>query len=124
PGSPLLDRAIQQTYPPGSTFKVITAAAALESGRFTPSSQLPAPDQLSLPQTTHKLQNFEGEQCNGGGSISLAEALRVSCNTAFGGLGLRLGQGPLRKQADAFGFGRSLSIPMGVARSVYPDNIS
>jgi peptidoglycan glycosyltransferase len=124
PGSPLLDRAIQQTYPPGSTFKVITAAAALESGRFTPSSQLPAPNELSLPQTTHKLQNFQGEQCNGGGNISLADALRVSCNTAFGGLGLRLGQDAIRKQATAFGFGSSVSIPMGVARSVYPDNIS
>ena len=124
PGNPLLDRAISQTYPPGSTFKVITTAAALSSGRFTPSSQLPAPDQLSLPQTTHKLENFEGEQCNGGGNISLADALRVSCNTAFGGLGLRLGQGEIRKQANAFGFDRSLSIPMGVSRSIYPDNIS
>jgi penicillin-binding protein A len=123
-GSPLLDRAIQQSYPPGSTFKVITAAAALESRRFTPSSQLQAPDQLSLPQTTHKLQNFQGEQCNGGRPISLFDALRVSCNTAFGGLGLRLGQSALRKQAAAFGFGSSLEIPMGVARSVYPDNLS
>jgi peptidoglycan glycosyltransferase len=123
-GSPLLDRAIQQTYPPGSTFKVITAAAALESGRFTPSSQLQAPNQLKLPQTTHTLQNFQGEQCNGGQPISLFDALRVSCNTAFGGLGLRLGQGEIRKQADAFGFGSSVSIPMTVASSVYPDNIS
>ena len=124
PGSPLLDRAISQTYPPGSTFKVITTAAALSSGRFTPSSQLPAPNELSLPQTTHKLQNFQGEQCNGGRDISLADALRVSCNTAFGGLGLRLGQSEIRKQANAFGFDRSLSIPMSVSRSIYPDNIS
>ncbi len=124
PASPLLDRAISQTYPPGSTFKVITTAAALASGRFTPSSQLPAPNELSLPQTTHKLQNFQGEQCNGGGNISLADALRVSCNTAFGGLGLRLGQSEIRKQANAFGFDHSLSIPMGVARSSYPSNLS
>jgi penicillin-binding protein A len=124
PGSPLLDRAVSQTYPPGSTFKVITTAAALSSGRFSPSSQLPAPNELSLPQTTHKLQNFQGEQCNGGRDISLADALRVSCNTAFGGLGLRLGQNEIRKQANAFGFDHALSIPMGVARSIYPDNIS
>lgn len=124
PNSPLIDRAIQQTYPPGSTFKVITAAAALASGRFTPSSQLPAPNELTLPQTTHKLQNFQGEQCNGGGSISLADALRVSCNTAFGGLGLRLGQDAIRKQAQAFGFGSSVSIPMDAAPSTYPDNLS
>ena len=123
PGSPLLDRAISQTYPPGSTFKVVTAAAALSSGRFTPSSQLPAPDKLSLPQTTHKLQNFEGEQCGGSGRISLADALRISCNTAFGGLGLRLGADALNDQASAFGFGTSLSIPMSVAPSVFPSDI-
>src|SRR3954454_15924069 len=104
--SPLLNRAISQSYPPGSTFKVVTAAAALSSGRFSPSSQLPAPDQLTLPQTTHKLQNFQGEQCSGGSQISLADALRVSCNTAFGGLGLRLGADTMRKQAEAFGFGK------------------
>lgn len=123
-GAPLLDRAIQQTYPPGSTFKVITAAAALESGRFTPTSQLKAPNQLQLPQTTHTLQNFQGEECNGGQPISLFDALRISCNTAFGGLGLQLGQSTIRRQAEAFGFGSSLSIPMGVAHSVFPDNLS
>lgn len=122
-GSPLLDRAISQTYPPGSTFKVVTAAAALSSGRFTPSSLLPAPNQLSLPQTTHKLQNFQGEQCTGGSQITLADALRVSCNTAFGGLGLKLDGAALKRQADAFGFNTSRSIPMTVAKSVFPSDI-
>jgi len=121
--APLLDRAISQTYPPGSTFKVITAAAALSSGRFQPSSLLDAPNQLSLPQTTHKLQNFQGEQCGGGGRITLTQALTVSCNTAFGGLGLRLGAARIKQQAEAFGFGRSLSIPMPVAHSVFPGSI-
>jgi penicillin-binding protein A len=122
--SPLLNRAISQTYPPGSTFKVVTAAAALSSGRFSPGSQLPAPDQLELPQTTHKLQNFEGEQCSGGSRISLADALRVSCNTAFGALGLRLGADTIRKQAEAFGFGDDIGVPMRVAPSRFPDDIS
>ena len=123
PGDPLLNRAIQQTYPPGSTFKVVTTAAALSSGRFTPDSPLPAPNQLTLPQTTHKLQNFQGETCAGGGQISLADALRVSCNTAFGALGLKLGGDEIRKQAEAFGFGKSLSIPLDVARSRFPQTI-
>jgi peptidoglycan glycosyltransferase len=122
--SPLLNRAISQTYPPGSTFKVITAAAALSSGRYQPSSQLPAPDKLSLPQTTHKLENFQGEQCTGGGQISLADALRVSCNTAFGALGLRLGGDTIKKQADAFGFGKDIQVPMPVAPSVFPGDVS
>jgi peptidoglycan glycosyltransferase len=123
PDSPMLNRAINQTYPPGSTFKVITTAAALSSGRFTPDSQLPAPDKLSLPQTTHKLSNFQGETCGSGGRISLADALRISCNTAYGALGLRLGGDTLRKQAEAFGFGQSLDIPLFVTPSRFPTDI-
>jgi peptidoglycan glycosyltransferase len=122
--SPLLNRAISQSYPPGSTFKVVTAAAALSSGRFSPSSMLPAPDQLTLPQTTHKLQNFEGEQCSGGSQISLADALRVSCNTAFGALGLRLGGDTLNKQAEAFGFGKDVRVPMLAAPSQFPADVT
>jgi peptidoglycan glycosyltransferase len=123
PNAPLLNRAISQTYPPGSTFKVVTTAAALSSGRFTPGSKLPAPDKLTLPQTTHKLQNFQGEQCGGGGQITLSDALRVSCNTAYGALGLKLGADTLRKQAEAFGFGRSLSLPLRVSPSRFPTDI-
>jgi peptidoglycan glycosyltransferase len=122
PDAPLLDRAISQTYPPGSTFKVVTAAAALSNG-FRPSSMLDAPDQLSLPQTTHKLQNFQGETCDGGGRISLADALRVSCNTAFGALGLKLGAAHIRAQAEAFGINKSLSIGLPVATSRFPADI-
>jgi penicillin-binding protein A len=120
PSSPLLNRAISQTYPPGSTFKVITAAAALSSGKFNPQSQIPAPNQLTLPETTHKLQNFQGETCPGGGHISLSDALRVSCNTAFGWLGMRVGPSALKQQADAFGFDKSLSVPMATAASRFP----
>jgi peptidoglycan glycosyltransferase len=122
--APLLNRALNQAYPPGSTFKVITTAAALSSGDYTPQSRIPAPDRLTLPQTTAKLQNFEGEQCAGGGSISLADALRISCNTAFGGLGMELGQDALREQAEAFGFGRSLDLPLPVSRSVFPSDLA
>jgi peptidoglycan glycosyltransferase len=121
--APLLNRATSQTYPPGSTFKVITTAAALSSGRFQPSSTLPAPNQLQLPETTHTLQNFQGEQCGAGNRISLADALRVSCNTAFGALGLRLGADALRAQAEKFGFGSSLTIPLPVVASRFPSDV-
>lgn len=119
PGDPLLDRAISQTYPPGSTFKVITTAAALSSGRYTPSSQIPAPSQLTFPNTSHTLSNFQGETCPGAGSISLTEALKVSCNTAYGGLGEKLGSAAIARQAEAFGFGKSVDIPMTVTPSHY-----
>jgi peptidoglycan glycosyltransferase len=122
PGDPLLNRALNQTYPPGSTFKVVTTAAALSSGKYTPNSLVDAPNALSLPQTTHKLTNFAGETCGPGGRITLTLALTVSCNTAYGGLGLKLGADALSKQAQAFGFGRSVKTPLVSSPSRFSDN--
>ena len=117
PDDPLIDRSISSLYPPGSTFKVITSAAALSSGKFNPQSMLPGPKELKLPQTTVTLGNDEGTACTGSGQISLTDALRVSCNTAFGALGLSLGDQALREQAQKFGFGADLNIPLRVATS-------
>jgi peptidoglycan glycosyltransferase len=124
-GDPLLNRALSQTYPPGSTFKVITSAAALSSGKFTPDTQIPSPTVLDLPQTTATLKNFGGETCGDGKSTTLADALRISCNTAFGGLGLTLGGDALRKQAEKFGLDDGgVRVPMRAATSVFPDQLS
>ncbi|HET6776244.1 MAG TPA: penicillin-binding protein 2 [Actinomycetota bacterium] len=104
PDNPLLSRAIDELYPPGSTFKIVTAAAALENG-FGPDSTWPNPPVLDLPQTTATLENFGGEHCLGGASqITLAQALTISCNVVFGEIGLRLGGAKLAEQAHAFGF--------------------
>ncbi|MGH2581243.1 MAG: peptidoglycan D,D-transpeptidase FtsI family protein [Actinomycetota bacterium] len=104
PDEPLLSRAIDELYPPGSTFKLVTAAAALENG-FGPDSTWPNPPVLDLPQTTATLENFGGEHCLGGASqITLAQALTISCNVVFGQIGLRLGGAKLADQAHAFGF--------------------
>lgn len=119
---PLLNRAISEVYPPGSTFKVITSAAALSSGKYSPSSQVSAPQELDLPQTDLTLQNFEGEVCDPSGSMSLANALRMSCNTAFANIGMKLGPEALRKQAKAFGFTRSFEVPMETAPSVFSED--
>ena len=125
PGNPLQNRAVERTYPPGSTFKVITAAAALASGRFTPDTRIPAPTVLKLPQTSTTLSNFGGERCGDGSTDTLADALAISCNTAFASLGLALGQDAVRKQAVAFGLGDdSLVLPQRVATSIYPDTLS
>jgi peptidoglycan glycosyltransferase len=122
-GQPLLDRAISQTYPPGSLFKVVTSAAALENG-YTPTTVIPAPTQYQLPQSTHKLQNFGGEVCSPSGRMTLTQALEISCNTAFAALGVKLGADTLRQTARDFGIGRDdLTVPMQVAPSVFPDQL-
>ena len=121
-GNPLRSNATQENFPPGSTFKLITAAAALESGDYTPDTKIDSPRVLQLPQTTATLQNFGGESC-GGDQVTLTQALVVSCNTAFANLGLDLGDDALRAQAEKFGFNQALSIPMPVAKSVFPPDL-
>jgi len=124
PGNPLFNRAIQETYPPGSTFKVVTSAAALESGRYTPDTRVRGGATLRLPQTTTDLPNENGSDC-GGERISLTQALMVSCNVAFASIGLDLGRDALQAQASAFGFGQEyLEGIGGQAASVFPDDLN
>ncbi|CAO5172829.1 Peptidoglycan D,D-transpeptidase PbpA [Frankia sp. AiPs1] len=120
---PLLNRATQQTYPPGSTFKLITAAAALARGR-TPQTRIAAPNELKLPLSTVTLPNFDGETCGDGQTDTLIHALTISCNTAFGQLGIDLGDDALRQQAEAFGFNTTFpDFPLAQARSVFPSGL-
>jgi peptidoglycan glycosyltransferase len=106
PDKPLLNRAIQEIYPPGSTFKLVTAAAALSSGQYTPDTLVKGGPRLDLPQTSTDLVNENGSTC-GGDPITLTQALEVSCNVSFGSIGLRLGDDALRAQAEKFGFGQT-----------------
>ena len=120
PNRPMLNRGIQEIFPPGSTFKLVTAAAALSSGQYTPESMVPGGSSLDLPQTTTNLPNENGMSC-GGDRITLTQALRVSCNVAFGWLGLQLGDDALREQAQKFGFGdKYLDDLNDQAESVFP----
>lgn len=120
-GNPLSNNTISENYPPGSTFKLVTAAAALESGDYTPDSVLAAPTTLTLPGTSTVLPNFGGSSCGANGQATLAESMRISCNTAFAQLGVDLGDDAIREQAERFGFDSdSLTIPMRVAASTYP----
>lgn len=114
---PLVNRAIGgNLYPPGSTFKVVTAAAAVESGKFTASSLVQGPGVLDLPQTTHTIKNEGGAAC-GGGRPTLTYAMQKSCNTTFAWLGLQVGEDGLKTQSDKFGFNSDLRIPMKVTPS-------
>ncbi len=101
---PLTNRATQEILPPGSTFKIVTAAAALESGQYQPDSLVRGGDVLDLPQTDNDLPNYATGVC-GTGRITLTQALAQSCNTSFGAIGMQLGDDALREQAEAFGFG-------------------
>lgn len=122
--NPLRNRAIASLYPPGSTFKLLTAAAALESGSYDAGTMIPAPDTFTLPQSTSVLQNFGGSRCSASGEQTLADALRISCNTAFAELGLAVGQDSLRATAEAFGFTERMSIPQAVAVSRFPSELT
>jgi peptidoglycan glycosyltransferase len=88
PAKPLLPRAYREIYPPGSSFKIITGAGALDTGLATPADPFyPIVESIALPQTTDRLFNFGGEFCGG----NLMESLVHSCNTTFGQIGLDLG---------------------------------
>ncbi len=114
----LVNRAISETYPPGSTFKLVDTAAALASGRFSQDSQLTAAPTITLTGTSTALENFNGNACGTGATASLRDALQRSCNTAFAQLSAELGEQAIRDQADAFGIGISdLAVPMPVATS-------
>lgn len=104
---PLVNRGVREWYPPGSTFKLVTAAAALEAG-VQPGSTYPDPAEQELPQTTATIRNFGQGTCNGGSPITLARAVEVSCNTTFAQIGLDLGAEALIAQAEAFGFNHTV----------------
>jgi peptidoglycan glycosyltransferase len=103
PDKPLLALSHQELFLPGSSFKIVTASAALENG-FGPDSVWPNPHRLTLPLTNEQLQNFGDDHCNGGSSqISLIEAFEESCNVTFAEVGLELGPERLAEQARAYG---------------------
>ncbi len=99
PGSPQINRATQGRYPPGSTFKVVTAAAALDSGRYTPTSMVDGENGKRISGVP--LQNFGGKDW---GRIDLTTALTYSVNTAWASVGEELGGETMNDYMERFGF--------------------
>lgn len=127
PLQPNLDRALAQTYPPGSTFKIITSAAAMANGingqPVDQNTTIQSPtNTLPLPGSTSTISNDSGETC---GNTTLINAFTLSCNTVYGQLGLDLGGAKLQDEAQKWGFNQTgPTVPMSAATPVFPLNLS
>ena len=122
--SPLENRAIASTlYHPGSVFKLVVAAAALDSGAMNTTSTVPNPASLVLPQSTSTIQNSGGGKCGKGSTVTIAEALLRSCNVPFAEIGQLVGEKTIHDYAERFGFGATIEIPMPATPSVYPSGM-
>ncbi|UGS25657.1 penicillin-binding protein 2 [Microbacterium resistens] len=125
PGDPLFNRGLGGNLnPPGSTFKIVTAAAALASGKYTLQSTLPNPASYVLPGTTTAVHNAWGGACGGGNEVTIAEALRLSCNIPMAELAAALGDDAIKQMAEKFGFNQSFQTPLESTPSTYPSGLS
>ena len=121
PSKPLDNRAIEGNLnPPGSTFKLVVASAALASGRYTPDSAFPNVAAYTLPDSTNVVSNAGGGTCGGGDTVTIATALRLSCNIPFAELAVELGDDAIRAEAEKYGFNTQFSMPLQSAASTYP----
>lgn len=116
PDKPLLARAFRENYPPGSSFKIITAAAALEAGKTTLDTNYPTTTEWDPPDGK-PIQNFAGEPCGG----TLLESFAKSCNSVFAPLAVDAGAQKMYETANAFGFNQPVPFELGAVKSVYPD---
>ncbi len=130
--NPMLNRATSQLYPPGSTFKVIVAAAALETGDYTMDTEIPAGSSYTLPNTETELTNVSSVADGTDGEITLNDALTYSSNTAFAQLGVALGADTIQEMAEKFGYGSSILVdgtsatgtPTEAVASQFPDEMT
>ncbi|MER5960087.1 peptidoglycan D,D-transpeptidase FtsI family protein [Streptomyces sp. NPDC056121] len=120
---PTLNRAIKQALPPGSTFKLVVAAAALEDGLYSSvDAKTDSPNPFRLPGTSTDLKNESASApCE---DASIRTALQYSCNNVFGKIAVDLGQDKVRAMAEKFGFNDAeQDMPVRASQSVYPKDM-
>ncbi|WP_028279975.1 penicillin-binding protein 2 [Arthrobacter sp. H5] len=115
--------ATESLVAPGSVFKLVDAAAALESGEFDAESVIPNPPVLELPGTDAGLPNFTNGGCASRTEADLEFALEQSCNTPFAQIAWELGQEAILEQAQRFGFGEGFQMPVDVTASQFPTDM-
>jgi penicillin-binding protein A len=110
---------------PGSVFKLVDTAAALNSGKYNADSVLPNPAQMSFPGIQYQLPNYAGGNCYTRTTASFAFALQQSCNTPFASIARDLGENAIAQQASKFGFGQELGdqLKLDYAKSVFPSDL-
>ncbi len=121
PGEPLRNRVTDESYPPGSVFKVITTGSGLDTGLVSPSSLFPDPVELQLPGSDSTIKNFNGEVCDSGEQVALDFAFIHSCNTTFAQLGMDLGGSQLATTSNRFGFNQPIPFDLDVLVSSFPN---
>ncbi|MFD0142053.1 MULTISPECIES: peptidoglycan D,D-transpeptidase FtsI family protein [unclassified Streptomyces] len=120
---PLVNRALRQPLPPGSTFKLVVAAAALEEGLYgSVDTATESPNPYRLPGTTRDLENENpSAPCE---NATIRTALQYSCNNVFAKIAVDLGQDKVKAMAEKFGFNdEEMDVPVRAYASVYPSGM-
>ncbi|MER5180595.1 penicillin-binding transpeptidase domain-containing protein [Streptomyces sp. NPDC002896] len=120
---PMTNRALRQPLPPGSTFKLVVAAAALEDGLYSSvDTRTDSPNPYTLPGTTTVLRNESSSApCE---NATIRTALQYSCNNVFAKMAVDLGQDKVKATAEKFGFNDAeLDVPVRAYESVYPSDM-
>ena len=126
--SPMINNATSQLYPPGSSFKIVVAATAIEEGKANPDTQISAPREYTLPGTNTQLPNAEPWLFEENGTMTMERAFAVSSNTAFAKMGVELGDQAIADMAKKLGFGSTITVdgtdssgsPMTAVASSFP----